>query len=110
MAPIDLIRRLSASLRIVHHIPGRVRLKLDAAPDAGLAAAAGDVDALRRALGGSPGIRTVSVNPLARSCTIEYDPSVIPPTAWPDLLRGDLSAAAQTLLRIVTAGLGQVRV
>lgn len=109
MAHIDLIRRLSASLRIAHHIPGRVRLKLDASADAGVAAAAGDVESLRRSLSGSPGIRTVSLNPLARSCTIEYDPSVIPPTAWPDLLHGDLSAGAQTLLRIVAAGLGPAR-
>lgn len=107
MTTIDLLRRLAALLRIVHHIPGRVRLKLDAAPGPELAAAAGEVNALNRALAGAHGIRSVAVNPLARSCTIEYDPALIPPSAWPDLLADEKSPGAEALLRIVSAaGMG----
>ncbi|HYG85240.1 MAG TPA: cation transporter [Azospirillum sp.] len=107
MTHIDLLQRLTASLRIVHHIPGRVRLKLDATPGPELAAAVGDVKALNRALAGSHGIRLVNVNPLALSCTIEYDPALIPPSAWPDLLAGENSPGAEVLLRIVSAaGIG----
>ncbi len=102
--PDDFLSRLAAALTIAHHIPGRVRLKLDGAAERGLAALADDAKALHRALTGAEGIRSVALNPLARSCTIEYDPTVIPPSAWPDLLRGEASAAAGTLLRIATAG------
>ena len=101
MTTTDLLQRVAASLRIAHHIPGRVRLKLAAEPGPELAAAAGDVTALNRALSGSPAIRSVSLNPLARSCTIEYDPALIPPSAWPDLLAGRSTSGAEALLRIV---------
>lgn len=102
--PDEFLNRLAAALTIAHHIPGRVRLKLDGAAERGLVALADDARALHRALTGAEGIRSVALNPLARSCTIEYDPTVIPPSAWPDLLRGEASAAARTLLRIATAG------
>ncbi|MGQ9368064.1 cation transporter [Azospirillum sp. ST 5-10] len=101
MTPIDLLERLSASVRIVHHIPGRVRLKLTAAPGPELAAAADAVKEFHRALAGCRGIRSVHLNPLAVSCTIEYDPALIPPTAWPDLLKGERSPGAEALLRVV---------
>lgn len=102
MPPSPSLLRLTALLRIAHHIPGRVRLKLDATAGADLAAAAGDIAALNRALSAVPAIRSVSVNRLALSCTIEYDPAAIPPSAWPDLLEGKASAGADTLLRLVT--------
>ncbi|PWC44239.1 hypothetical protein [Azospirillum sp. TSO22-1] len=103
MTTTDLVRRLAASLRIAHHIPGRVRLKLAAEPGPELAAAAGDAAALDRALRGVAGVRSVALNPLARSCTVEYDPTLIPPSAWTDLLAGRTSAGAEALLRSVTA-------
>jgi len=50
-----------------------------------------------------PGIRSVKVNLLARSCTLEYDSTMIPAAAWPDFLGGVRSPAAETLLQIVVA-------
>ncbi|WP_051340265.1 heavy-metal-associated domain-containing protein [Azospirillum halopraeferens] len=102
----DGLRRLVAALRIVHHIPGRIRLKLEAAAGA-VPVTAGDAGAFDRALSGLSGIRSVRLNPLARSCTIEYDPALIPPSAWPDLLAGRDTPGAAGLLRLVaTAGIG----
>lgn len=102
-----LLQRLASALRIAHHIPGRVRLKLDPASGGALASVLGDVTALHRALSGSPGIHSVSVNALALSCTIEYDPGRIPSSAWADVLNGAASPGAETLLRILAAaGLG----
>ncbi|MCW2248583.1 hypothetical protein M2352_004243 [Azospirillum fermentarium] len=98
--PSSPLLRLTALLRIAHHIPGRIRLKLEASAGGHLAAAAADIAALNRALTAAPAIRSVSVNPLALSCTIEYDPAAIPPSAWTDLLAGTASPGAAALLRL----------
>lgn len=99
----EKLRALAAGLRIVHHIPGRIRL--------GLAAGAlqmdwggdfiADVGRFCRALEGASGIRSVRFNPLARSCTVEYDPAIVSPAAWPDLLDGTASAAAGELCTVL---------
>lgn len=101
--PSPSLRRLTALLRIAHHIPGRIRLKLETSAGGELAAAAADIAALNRALSAAPAIRSVSVNHLALSCTITYDPAAIPPSAWTDLLAGTASPGAEALLRLVTA-------
>jgi hypothetical protein len=43
----------------------------------------------------------VQVNLLARSCTVHYDPEVIPERAWGDFLAGAASEAAAVLERIL---------
>ena len=48
-----------------------------------------------------PGIRSVRVNLLARSCTVEYDRAVIPFQAWPDFLAGVRSDEAGVLITII---------
>jgi hypothetical protein len=48
-----------------------------------------------------PGVASVQVNLLARSCTVHYDPAVIPERAWVDLLNGVDSEAAMILERIL---------
>ncbi|PKU24715.1 heavy-metal-associated domain-containing protein [Telmatospirillum siberiense] len=97
--------RFAACLRVAHHIPGRIRL--------GVAGGAeqpewgddplGKARRFSQALTGVSGIRSVRLNPLARSCTVEYDPSAIPPAAWQDLLSGTGSAAADKLRAIFLA-------
>lgn len=103
MRDIENLMRFTGRLRIAHHIPGRIRLKLDASvPKA-------EVDDIARAkwmkkvFGDTPGIRSVSLNLLARSCTVEYDSQIIPAAAWSDLLRGTRSPAAEVLLNILAA-------
>ncbi len=103
-----LLARFAPQLRIAHHIPGRVRLRLDAAAlkEAGLAGS-GDggegMGSLRLkgewtgADAALPGVRRVAWNLLARSCTIEYEPARIPDAAWPDLLAGRDTPAAAVL-------------
>jgi hypothetical protein len=106
MPAFDELRAVLASVRIVHHIRGRVRFKLDADADlaADLVFAARELPRakrLDRAVERIPGVRTVRANALARSCTVEYDPLVIPDDAWRDFLSGVDSAAASTLERIL---------
>lgn len=80
----DLVRRLC----IAHHLPGRVRLKLNVELSSAQERAIADARQLIDALGDLPGIRNVNVNLLARSCTVEYDPARIPPAAWEQLVKG----------------------
>lgn len=91
--------RLAALLRIAHHVPGRVRLKLSSDDDVALASVVASARQFQQTMADAPGIRAVSLNLLARSCVVEYDPGRIPPAAWPDLLAGTRSAAAEVLLQ-----------
>lgn len=91
---IDDLWRFAGQARIAHHIPGRVRLKLDGPAEGSTADVRRFVDAASRA----SGIRSVSVNPLARSCVVEYDPALIAPSAWQDVVSGTRSPHAERLL------------
>lgn len=96
----DILGRLAASLTIAHHIPGRIRFKL------AMDLASVDRDAVAgvkrfvEVLNGTVGIRSVKLNPLARSCAVEYDPKMISPTAWQDVLHGAGSPNADMLLKL----------
>jgi hypothetical protein len=73
-------------LSVAHHIPGRIRLQVERRQEAlacGLSQE--DVDRFAAALRQLDGITRVSLNNLALSCTIDYDPGRIPPEAWQDL-------------------------
>lgn len=95
---------LRAQLLLVHQISGRVRLKLVPTPalvDAWAAASASA--AWTQHLRTVPGVRSVALNPLARSCVIEYDPRLIPDSAWPDWLAGRSTPAARHLHDLLLA-------
>lgn len=99
--PWQVAATFAAYLRIAHHIAGRVRLKLaDGALDAPQVRAL-DHKRLKAAFAGMPGVRDMQVNLLARSCTVAYDNTSIPDTAWPDLLAGRRTPAAATLLDLL---------
>lgn len=102
-APWTIVAGFAPHLRIAHQIAGRVRLKLDAAAlDDPFLRTLG-IAPLRAALGAVPGVRDIQLNLLARSCLLVYDNAVIPDQAWPDLLAGERSAAAATLLGLLSA-------
>ncbi len=76
---IDLIFALAPSARIIHHIPGRIRIRIgnDIAallPEEGLNAL-GAVSRL-------PGIENFRVKPLIGSILVEYDQEVFAPELW----------------------------
>ncbi|QTR49281.1 HMA2 domain-containing protein [Candidatus Thiothrix anitrata] len=70
--------RLRQHLNIVHHIPGRIRLRLGMALWSSSAQL--DRNQFQRLLDGLEGIRDVRINPAVASVTIEYNPKHIPPT------------------------------
>jgi len=101
MDEFERFQRFTRHLRIAHHIPGRIRLKLEADLDDKQLDAIGDARRFGKVLEDVPGIRSVKVNLLARSCTLEYDAKVIPSAAWSDFLEGVRSPASETLFGIV---------
>lgn len=100
------LQELLAQLRIAHHIPGRIRLKLEATLSEAQQNAIGEAQRLLKSLDQTPGIRSASLNLLARSCTVEYDAKAIPPTAWRDLIESAASPEATALLDLL---LGKTR-
>lgn len=93
----NLLDALVTRLKIAHHLPGRIRFKLDSPLPEAQQRTLGEARQLTGALTGAPGIRGVSLNPLARSCTVDYDPDCIPPAAWADLIAGVSSPRASSL-------------
>ncbi|AVT76380.1 hypothetical protein RPPS3_23170 [Rhodopseudomonas palustris] len=89
--------RFTHHLEIAHHLPGRIRLKLKVPLDGELIAMADEAKRFGKALAKMDGIRSISLNPLARSCVVEYDPHGIPPAAWRDFVSGDVTPEGETL-------------
>lgn len=96
----DILGRLAASLTIAHHIPGRVRFKLAMDLASVDRDAVAGVKTFVEVLNGTVGIRSVKLNPLARSCVVEYDDNIITPAAWQDVLNGAGSPDADVLLTL----------
>lgn len=94
------LRGFLCDVRIAHHIRGRIRLKLDVRT-VSVDVPRVEAGAFQALLDRTPGVRAVQVNLLARSCTVHYDPEVIPERAWGDLLTGVASEAAGVLERIL---------
>jgi hypothetical protein len=105
MSSIDLspFLALRRHLKIAHHIPGRIRLRVGAA----VLKEAGRVDAavLKRILDAVQGIEDVRVNAAAGSAVITYAPKVIEPDWWETLVRGEDQAAIALLRRLLNAEL-----
>ncbi len=99
--PWDIVAACAPHLHIAHQSPGRVRLKLRAADPRAASLERAELERLRAAFAAMPGVRELRVNPLARSCVIAYDDTMIPDAAWPDLFAQRRTAAAATLLGLL---------
>ncbi|MBB4314695.1 heavy-metal-associated domain-containing protein [Roseospira marina] len=89
---VDLFLRLRPHLTLVHHVPGRVRLRVGAGALAVLPKGGASLDALAPLF--APG--TIRLNPAARSVVITHDPARFPPAFWQECLDGsDATARAR---------------
>lgn len=100
MVAFEQLRSALHDVRIAHHISGRIRFKLVGDVAIARPQPHSRVDAVVKRI---PGVHRVRANVLARSCTVEYDPGVIPDAAWRDFLCGIPSDAAATLERVLRA-------
>lgn len=101
MIALDDLRAFLHDLEIAHHVRGRVRLKLVRDPQFQQAPSGALIEQIQHLLENLPGVRSVRLNLLARSCVVEYDPETIPPDAWADFLSGEPSTAATTLENVL---------
>lgn len=86
---------LRRHLSIVHHLPGRIRLRLG--PSLWGNASQFDQGRFQGLLDRLEGIRDVRVNKAVATVIIEYDPQRVPPGDWETLVRGDAAAAGDVL-------------
>lgn len=89
--------RFVERLQIAHHVPGRIRLKLSGPISDEMIAMADEARRFGKALAAIDAIRSISLNPLARSCVVEYDARAIPPSAWSHLVAGKATPEGETL-------------
>ena len=108
----EQFQTLAACIEIVHHIPGRIRLRLaldeSSASNLSLQSLLEQVGDFKKALDSVPAIRSVRVNAMARSCTVEYDPRAVPAQAWVDFIQGVHSPAADALRQTIAEKYAEV--
>ncbi len=84
---------LSDYLQIVHHVPGRLRVRVSKAVlqhSAGLSLAD-----IRKTIDAIEGVRGLKVSPATLSAVVDYDHHVIAPSLWCDLIDGPEHSARQ---------------
>lgn len=92
---IDLIKKLKPHLSLVHHLPGRLRLR------AGRTFAAAGLAGALDGLGPVPGVHAVTVNRITGSVLIEYDAEALPAS----LVQGLFEEAEEDDLRRIATTL-----
>lgn len=85
---------------IAHHVPGRIRLKLDLVALAHLPKV--DPTPFVSLVGRIRGVKTTRVNASALTVVVEYDPHIIPAALWPRLLVADAGEVERALAAHIT--------
>ncbi|MDR1450767.1 MAG: hypothetical protein LBI57_00295 [Helicobacteraceae bacterium] len=81
---IERLKEILPRISVAHHIPGRVRLKLNGKiPSRALESS------LDRYIKSVKGVVGVSVNPFSASAVVSYDPNKLSPTLFEALSKGD---------------------
>lgn len=88
---LDLRRFIS----IAHHVPGRIRLKLDFRALAHLPNV--DPAPFAALVGRIQGVKTTRLNAAALTVVVEYDPQLIAAAIWPRLLVADAEEVERVL-------------
>lgn len=101
--------KLRSYLRIAHHIPGRIRIKVNPAllinPEALRLASLVDLGQLGWG-NGHPAIMNTRVNKNAGSLVLEYDPQMIAPAMLEDIFRAKDESRVEQLVEHLAELLG----
>lgn len=104
MTPITVhsLATLRGFVRIVHHVPGRLRVRL--APAALQRRADGvSVEELCRRIESIEGVRRLRISPTTLSAVVEYDSDVLRPRLWDSLIDGPEDALRLALEALTTS-------
>ncbi len=100
----EKLHYFSSCVEIAHHIPGRIRLRLIldnlSLSDESVQALIMRFQNFKEVLNNIPGVHSIRINAIARSCTIEYDHKIIPFQAWVDFFNDIDSEAGSVLNKI----------
>lgn len=97
---VDSLLLLAPHTEIVHHIPGRIRLRV---LRSGIPLAARtDLQAILQAI---PGIQQVRINPVVGSVVVEYDTRRLPYPLWERLAKLRFDATLHSELKRDLEGL-----
>lgn len=97
---------LSGLLHIVHHVPGRLRVRV--AKEAFRRLPGLSLADIRMLVDKIEGVRTLRIVPATLSAVIEYDHQVISPSLWHDLIDGPEDSARQAYTAL-TGRIGPVQ-
>lgn len=101
LAKAELILAARRHCRIVHHIPGRIRLRFD---PIGLAPLLRGRSALLEAtLQKVAGVGNTEINLAACSLVVHYDPRTLLPASWDQLLNGSPVESAALAARLLAS-------
>jgi len=95
----DMFLVLRKHLKIVHHVPGRIRLRVAAALFKEFDGI--DSQVFDKILGAIAGIKDVRVNALAGSVVISYAAKQIKPSWWDTLITGEQGRAVDLLRQLL---------
>jgi len=92
MSPVDLFLNIGKTMTIVHHVPGRIRLRFSSS-SLPLLKQFSMIEALqdqevKDILSAIPGINTVKINEIIGSATIEYKRGEWDTNLWENLCAG----------------------
>lgn len=95
--------KLRGHLKIVHHVSGRVRLRIAA----GLFKDIGSVDKIKlnRIMEAIDGIKQIRINKAAATIVIYYASDVLKPAWWDALVQGDEHTAVELFDQLMTTNL-----
>lgn len=99
MAPLtdlerDAVKQLLKKIQVAHHIPGRIRLKLNGQPTFSATEPTPDIQSRLSTL---PFVIDIRINALARSATITYTPDEHIVGCFEALRTGDINPLANYL-------------
>jgi hypothetical protein len=97
----DLLLAARPHCRIVHHVPGRIRLRFD--PFGLQPVLRGRTATLDGILGRIRGVRSTELNLAACSLIVHYDHDLLPPATFDQLLAGSPEAAGALLAELLGA-------
>jgi len=106
LPPLTELLTLRRGLGIVHHVPGRIRLRLgpviwDWAQGLGLDSTKASAWLSEAGLGAVTGVRGARLNAAAASLVIEYDPQRLDPAWWETLVLGEDEEALTLVLGLL---------
>ena len=96
--PEDVLRIVSY-FTIIHHIKGRIRARVNPKiKELGKGLHVEDIEQLAQKI---KGIKSIKINKVVASITIEYDESIFPSHLWEELVRGENAPALTQRIRAI---------